>query len=171
MNISIITAQASMEVPINQPVGLTQTHEGTSSIIVAEGQPNQDLVLYRPDARSVAVIASPEIRSLSVNGQQAHAGLARVENTAVITAHAASSMRFGILFSDEVLTIPAGASCDICGKTLTDIGKSHCRKTLCSGCIDVFGGSCPDCRKNLTQSEEISSQVSELQEFLLGEPQ
>jgi hypothetical protein len=171
MNMSIITSKVTVEVPINQPVGLKLTQGSTSPLVTAGAHHDDDLLLYRPDDRSAAVIASPVIKSLSVNGQPAHAGLARVENTAVVTAHGASSMRFGILFSDEVLTIPAGASCNICGKTLTDEGKSHCRKTLCSACIDVFGGTCPDCRKNLIQSEEISSQASALHEFLLGDSQ
>jgi hypothetical protein len=169
VNISIVTTQTSVAVPLHVTLSITRARDG-SSFVVAEGSAvEKGLVLLRPDRGSIVIMPHTSIARVAINGATLRGGLGRVQDTAVISASGSPPLRFGILFDDGVLIVPAGEKCDICGKSLEEDGLSHCRKRLCRACIDVFGGTCPDCRKNLLAPEDTTKQTDELRAFLGGE--
>jgi hypothetical protein len=169
MNISIVTVDESVEVPLNEPVSIVPTPDGTSFAVARRELIEQALVLFRPDARSVVVMPRAEAVAVSVNGLVVRGGLGRAQNTAVISMPGARPIRFGLLFDDAVVSVAAGEPCDICGQQMTEEGKSHCRKRMCRACIEVFGGTCPDCRKSLLNSSDCMNQTAALREFLIRE--
>jgi hypothetical protein len=169
MNISIVTTQTSVDVPLHLTMSITPAGDG-SSFVAAEGSAaGKALVLLRPDRGSVVIMSHSRVARVSINGATLRGGVGRVQDTAVISVHGSPPLRFGLLFDDGVLTVPAGEKCDICGKSLEEEGLSHCRKRLCRACIDVFGGTCPDCRKNLLTPEDTTKQTDTLRSFLGGE--
>jgi hypothetical protein len=169
MNISILTTQTSVAVPLHVAMSITRARDGSSFVVEEGSAADEALVLLRPDRGSVVIMPHPGVARVAINGAALRGGVGAVHDTAVISAYGSPPLRFGILFDDGVLVVPAGERCDICGKSLEEEGMSHCRKKLCRACIDVFGGTCPDCRKNLLTPEDTTEQADALRALLGGE--
>lgn len=168
MNILAITPSTEREVPTGQPLALAVDSTDIEGLVAIKDSKHADILLIRTQNRSVALVVPDRTALISINGDVVQGGLCLASANAVVQILGTHSCRFGLLFDDAVQDVPIGSTCDVCGKILQEPGKAHCRHTCCTNCLDVFGNTCPDCGRGLTDASDEPSAAESLRQYLVS---
>lgn len=168
MDVWVVSANEKLALQVDSRILVDQERRAFVPMNPEEDHVNDGVIVFRHALRGVAVLASGTTVSLTVNGNRVTGGLYQIDSNSLVRLRwGQTEHSLAVIFDDSVVDVPAGSTCDICGKGLRETGKGHCRKKLCIECVEAFGTRCPDCGRELLDTNTSEQAASLLQEYFM----